>query len=146
MHFDLVDRVMELTPERIVTLKQVSMAEEYLQDHFATFPVLPGVMMLEAMVQAGRRLVESREDGRGLRMPLNVVLRGMYYHAAHYLPVAAGAAITVYGYRWLFQRFILPPESVTTYLYVLCAEVIVFSAFLFHTYWIGMRNMMYANR
>src|SRR5206468_1230647 len=28
-------------------------------DHFATFPVLPGVMMLEAMVQAGRRLVES---------------------------------------------------------------------------------------
>ena len=70
MHFDLVDRVLELTPERIVTLKQVSMAEEYLQDHFATFPVLPGVMMLEAMVQAGRRLVESREDGRGLRMPL----------------------------------------------------------------------------
>src|SRR5678809_98913 len=55
MHFDLVDRVLELTPERIVTLKQVSMAEEYLQDHFATFPVLPGVMMLEAMVQAGRR-------------------------------------------------------------------------------------------
>src|ERR1044071_7456456 len=56
MHFDLVDRVIEQSAERIVTLKQVSMAEEYLQDHFATFPVLPGVMMLEAMVQAGRRL------------------------------------------------------------------------------------------
>jgi 3-hydroxyacyl-[acyl-carrier-protein] dehydratase len=63
MHFDLVDRVLEIGPERIVTLKQVSAAEEYLQDHFATFPVLPGVMMLEAMVQAGRRLVETSVPG-----------------------------------------------------------------------------------
>jgi hypothetical protein len=61
------------------------------------------------------------------------------------LPVALGAAITVYGYRFLDSRFILQPDSATTYLYVLCAEVIVFAAFLFHTYWIGMRNMMYAN-
>ncbi len=68
MHFDLVDRVLELSPERIVTLKQVSAAEEYLQDHFAAFPVLPGVMMLEAMVQAGRRLLESR--GLGAERPL----------------------------------------------------------------------------
>jgi 3-hydroxyacyl-[acyl-carrier-protein] dehydratase len=60
MHFDLVDRVLERSDERIVTIKQVSLAEEYLQDHFATFPVLPGVMMLEAMVQAARRLVEGR--------------------------------------------------------------------------------------
>jgi 3-hydroxyacyl-[acyl-carrier-protein] dehydratase len=60
MHFDLVDRVLELTSDRIATIKQVSQAEEYLQDHFATFPVLPGVMMLEAMVQAARRLALSR--------------------------------------------------------------------------------------
>src|ERR1044071_3700003 len=68
MHFDLVDHVLERTPERITTLKLVSAAEEYLQDHFATFPVLPGVMMLEAMVQAGRRLLESR--GLGAERPL----------------------------------------------------------------------------
>src|SRR5262249_58553760 len=60
MHFDLVDRVLEQSPDRIVTLKHVSAAEEYLQDHFPTFPVLPGVMMLEAMVQAGRRMLEKR--------------------------------------------------------------------------------------
>ena len=60
MHFDLVDRVLEIGPGRIVTIKHVSAAEEYLQDHFATFPVLPGVLMLEAMVQAARRLIESR--------------------------------------------------------------------------------------
>lgn len=62
MHFNLIDRVLELDTqvgsERIVTLKHVSSAEEYLQDHFPTFPVLPGVMMLEAMVQAARELAE----------------------------------------------------------------------------------------
>ncbi len=56
MHFELVDRVLEQSADRIVTIKHVSAAEEYLQDHFPTFPVLPGVMMLEAMVQAGRTL------------------------------------------------------------------------------------------
>src|SRR5882724_8204534 len=62
MHFDLVDRVLEQSADRIVTLKHVSAAEEYLQDHFPTFPVLPGVMMLEALVQAGRRLVQNRHS------------------------------------------------------------------------------------
>jgi 3-hydroxyacyl-[acyl-carrier-protein] dehydratase len=59
MHFDLVDRVLEQSQSRIVTIKNVSAAEEYLQDHFPTFPVLPGVLMLEAMVQTARRLAES---------------------------------------------------------------------------------------
>lgn len=58
MHFSLVDRVLEQSPERIVTIKNVSAAEEYLQDHFPGFPVLPGVMMIEALVQAGRLLLE----------------------------------------------------------------------------------------
>ena len=61
MHFDLVDRVLEQSAERIVTIKAVTSAEEYLQDHFPTFPVLPGVLMLEAMVQAGRRLLAGRD-------------------------------------------------------------------------------------
>lgn len=65
MHFSLVDRVIEVSPSRIVTLKQVSLAEEYLQDHFPTFPVLPGVMMLECMVQASRRLlIESKGESK----------------------------------------------------------------------------------
>lgn len=60
MHFDLVDRVLEQSPERIVTIKHVSLAEEYLQDHFPTFHVLPGVLMLEAMVQAARKLCDAK--------------------------------------------------------------------------------------
>jgi 3-hydroxyacyl-[acyl-carrier-protein] dehydratase len=59
MHFDLVDNVISRSEDRIVTRKQVSLAEEYLQDHFPGFPVLPGVLMLEAMVQAARKLLNQ---------------------------------------------------------------------------------------
>jgi 3-hydroxyacyl-[acyl-carrier-protein] dehydratase len=65
MHFDLVDAVLEQSADRIVTLKNVSAAEEYLQDHFPTFPVLPGVLMIEAMVQAARRLLAGRDPALG---------------------------------------------------------------------------------
>ena len=78
MHFDLVDAVLEQSDVSIVTLKHVSGAEEYLQDHFSGFPVLPGVMMLEAMVQAGRRLASS---GRAASAPPLVLgtVRGLKY-------------------------------------------------------------------
>jgi 3-hydroxyacyl-[acyl-carrier-protein] dehydratase len=54
MKFQLIDTILEQSPERIVAIKQVSLAEEYLADHFPSFPVLPGVLMIEAMVQAAR--------------------------------------------------------------------------------------------
>jgi 3-hydroxyacyl-[acyl-carrier-protein] dehydratase len=63
MRFALVDRIIELEPgKRIVTIKAVSLAEEYLADHFATFPVLPGVLMLEALVESATWLVRHHED------------------------------------------------------------------------------------
>jgi len=64
MKFLLVDSVIEQTGERIVAQKQVSLAEEYLGDHFPGFPVLPGVMMLEAMTQAARAMLAGRGDPR----------------------------------------------------------------------------------
>jgi 3-hydroxyacyl-[acyl-carrier-protein] dehydratase len=60
--FNLVDKIEHLSAERIVTVKYVSLAEEYLADHFPTFPVLPGVMMLESATQAAAWLLHSRSD------------------------------------------------------------------------------------
>ncbi|MFG0307006.1 MAG: 3-hydroxyacyl-ACP dehydratase FabZ family protein [Phycisphaerales bacterium JB040] len=59
MHFCLVDRVLERSEDRAVTVKAVSSAEEYLQDHFPGYPVLPGVMMIESMVQAARVVLDE---------------------------------------------------------------------------------------
>ncbi len=60
MRFQLIDRVLERDDEHVVAVKCVTAAEEYLADHFPGFAVLPGVMMLEALVQAGRLLVAGR--------------------------------------------------------------------------------------
>jgi 3-hydroxyacyl-[acyl-carrier-protein] dehydratase len=65
MKFELVDAVLSQDETSITTLKQVSLSEEYLQDHFPGFPVLPGVFMLEAMVQAGRRVLQARDAAAG---------------------------------------------------------------------------------
>jgi 3-hydroxyacyl-[acyl-carrier-protein] dehydratase len=65
--FNLIDKIEQLTDERIVAVKYVSLAEEYLADHFPTFPVLPGVMMLEAVVQAAGWLLHHRTNfGRSM--------------------------------------------------------------------------------
>jgi len=61
--FHLVDRIKSIEPgRRIVTIKALSLAEEYLADHFPAFPVLPGVLMIEAMVQSAAWLVRVHQD------------------------------------------------------------------------------------
>jgi len=63
MRFSLVDRILELQPNSSIrAVKNVSLAEEYLGDHFPRFPVLPGVFMLEALTQASAWLIRVSED------------------------------------------------------------------------------------
>lgn len=63
MRFVLVDRIVELAPPvRIVAQKGLSLAEEYLADHFPRFPVMPGVLMLEGLVQTAAWLVRAAQD------------------------------------------------------------------------------------
>jgi 3-hydroxyacyl-[acyl-carrier-protein] dehydratase len=63
MRFILLDRVTEIVPgERISAVKAVTLAEEYLADHFPRFPVLPGVFMIEALVQTAAMLVRVTND------------------------------------------------------------------------------------
>jgi 3-hydroxyacyl-[acyl-carrier-protein] dehydratase len=63
MRFSLIDRIVELEPcVRITAVKTLTMTEEYLADHFPHFPVMPGVLMLESLTQAGAWLVRVSED------------------------------------------------------------------------------------
>ena len=63
MRFSLLDRVASLEPgRRIEAIKSVALAEDYLADHFPQAPVLPGVLMLEGLVQASAWLVRVSDD------------------------------------------------------------------------------------
>src|SRR4051812_14210742 len=65
MQFNLVDRIVEVTPgTKLRGYKNLTLAEEYLADHFPTFPVMPGVLMLEALVEAGAWLLRLSDDFR----------------------------------------------------------------------------------
>ena len=64
--FLLIDEVIELEPgERVVARKKVRPDEWYLAGHFPGRPVMPGVLIVEAMAQAGAVAVLSQEENRG---------------------------------------------------------------------------------
>ncbi|HAA03329.1 MAG TPA: 3-hydroxyacyl-[acyl-carrier-protein] dehydratase FabZ [Syntrophobacteraceae bacterium] len=58
--FLLLDRVLELTSEQIVALKNVTINEPFFQGHFPGEPIMPGVLLVEAMAQAAGILGLSR--------------------------------------------------------------------------------------
>jgi len=63
MRFWLLDRIVAYEAgKRLQAIKRLTLAEEYLAEHFPAFPVMPGVLMLEALVQAGSWLVRLSED------------------------------------------------------------------------------------
>jgi 3-hydroxyacyl-[acyl-carrier-protein] dehydratase len=63
MRFILIDKIVSLEKgKQIKAIKSVSLAEEYLADHFPTFPVLPGVLMLEGLIESASWLVRRTEN------------------------------------------------------------------------------------
>ena len=63
MRFILIDKIVKIVPgKEIQTVKNVSLSEEYLADHFPTFPVLPGVFLLQGLVESACWLVRESEN------------------------------------------------------------------------------------
>ncbi len=67
--FLLIDRVLDLTPrERIVALKNVTINEPFLMGHFPGYPIMPGVLMVEAIAQAGGALLLTEVPDRDRKL------------------------------------------------------------------------------
>lgn len=63
MRFSQLDKIRNIElGKSIAAVKCLSLSEEYLRDHFPRFPVMPGVLMLEAMFQASMWLVRASEN------------------------------------------------------------------------------------
>ena len=63
MRFILIDKIVKIElGKEIVSVKNVSLSEEYLADHFPTFPVLPGVFLLQGLVESACWLVRQSEN------------------------------------------------------------------------------------
>jgi 3-hydroxyacyl-[acyl-carrier-protein] dehydratase len=63
--FLLIDRVLELVRmQRIVAIKNVTINEPFFQGHFPTYPIMPGVLIVEAMAQAGGALLLTEVPDR----------------------------------------------------------------------------------
>jgi hypothetical protein len=104
---------------------------------------LPAVAVVAAVLRLVSRLAAWlttwEATYRGLRVPRPVVEKAMHYHAPHYVVVAGVVLLTL-------LTCMAGGLSYVTYLYVLSGEVVIFSVYLFWTYWIAMRNVMYANK
>jgi len=77
--FLLIDRVLELEPgKRIVGVKNVSGNEPFFQGHFPGNPIMPGVLIVEALAQAGSVLLLSQPEERG-KLPLFAGIDGLRF-------------------------------------------------------------------
>ena len=74
MRYRQLDKIIELVPgQKIVASRELHKDEDYLRDHFPLFPVMPGVMMLEALFQASMWLIHATDNFQHSMLTLDEV-------------------------------------------------------------------------
>ncbi|BAM48168.1 3-hydroxyacyl-ACP dehydratase FabZ [Amphibacillus xylanus] len=63
--FLLVDQIQEVSENRVVGKKNVTINEPFFQGHFPEYPVMPGVLILEALAQTGAVAMLGKEENKG---------------------------------------------------------------------------------
>jgi beta-hydroxyacyl-ACP dehydratase FabZ len=90
--FLLVDRIIELTPDlRIVGIKQVTINEPFFEGHYPGAPVMPGVLIVEALAQVGAIYALSQIPNREEKLPLFSGIDGARFRR----PVRPGDTLTL---------------------------------------------------
>lgn len=89
--FLLIDRILELEDMRVVSIKNVTMNEPYFTGHFPGFPVMPGVLIIEAMAQTAGILVLNRIRNRAEKL----VFLAMIEQARFRKPVVPGDQLRI---------------------------------------------------
>ncbi|SNS26706.1 3-hydroxyacyl-[acyl-carrier-protein] dehydratase [Granulicella rosea] len=105
--FLLIDRVVEMIPkQRIVALKNVSVNEPHFTGHFPDYPIMPGVLMVEAIAQAGGALLLTEIPDRDDKL---MVFTGIE-NAKFRRPVVPGdqlrIEVTVLNWRRTFVKML----------------------------------------
>ncbi len=98
--FLLVDRILEADEKRFRALKNVTINEPFFQGHFPGFPVMPGVLILEAMAQAAVGVV-ARQPGF---KPGGLVFLAGVEEARFKKPVLPGDTLILEGELLFFRR------------------------------------------
>ena len=91
----MVDRVEEITADRAVGIKNVSINEPFFQGHFPDFPVMPGVLIVESMAQVGAVWLLSQEPDREARLRDKLVLFAAIEQARFRKPVFPGDELRI---------------------------------------------------
>lgn len=90
--FLLIDRVLEYEKlKRVVAIKQVTANEPFFQGHFPGMPVMPGVLQIEALAQAGAILILKEIDDRENKIPFFTGIESARFRR----PVVPGDTLTL---------------------------------------------------
>ena len=93
--FLLVDRILEMRPDFIVGIKNVTMNEPFFQGHFPELPVMPGVLIIESMAQTGAVLLLSMGAHHGQSFENKLVLFTAIERARFRKPVVPGDQLRI---------------------------------------------------